>query len=179
MALSSTMYVFDLDVSDVDRGVYETRRLEVARHPSETDAYMLTRVLAFALELEEGLAFGAGLSAADEPALTVKDLTGQLQAIIEVGSPDAERLHRATKAVKRVVVYCHHEIGQFLRNLAGKKIYAPERLSVVAVDRQLIADLEAGLQRRNQLSISVTEGTLYLSWNGASLTSQKEVVPWR
>jgi uncharacterized protein YaeQ len=179
MALTSTMHVFDLDLSDIDRGVYMSQRLEVARHPSETEAYMLTRVLAFALEYEEGLAFGPGLCAADEPALTVKDLTGQLKAIIEVGSTDADRLHRNCKAVNRVVVYCHHDIDAFLRNLAGRKIYAPERLRIIAVDRELLGELEAGLQRRNKLSISVTEGTLYVDYNGQSLTGAMTDVAWR
>ena len=82
MALTSTVHVFDLSVSDVDRGVYESVSLKVARHPSETAEYMLTRVLAYALELQEGLAFSAGLAAADEPALWVRDLQGTLQAWI-------------------------------------------------------------------------------------------------
>ena len=77
----------------MDRGVYEDLTLRVARHPSETDAFMLTRVLAYCLQFQEGIAFSDGISATDEPAVYVRDLSGKLIAWIEVGAPDATRLH--------------------------------------------------------------------------------------
>ncbi len=78
MALGATVRRFDLEVSDVDRGVYESLDLKVAQHPSENGPYLVARMLAYALELEEGLAFTNGLAASDEPALWVRDLTGRL-----------------------------------------------------------------------------------------------------
>ena len=81
MALTSTVYTFDIDLSDVDRGVYETLNLRVARHPSETEEYLLTRLLAFCLEYTEGIAFGRGISEPDDPPLAVRDLTGSYSAI--------------------------------------------------------------------------------------------------
>ena len=96
MALTATIYNFDIDLADSDRGVYETLALRVARHPSESEDYLLTRVLAYAMEFGDGIEFSAGgLSTPDEPAITIRDLTGALRAWIEVGTPDAERLHRA------------------------------------------------------------------------------------
>jgi uncharacterized protein YaeQ len=105
VALSSTIYNFDIQLSDVDRNVYETLALRVARHPSETEEYLVTRVLAYCLEYVEGIAFSKGLAQADEPAIVVRDLTGDLRAWIEVGAPDADRLHKASKAAPRVAVY--------------------------------------------------------------------------
>ena len=103
MALGSTICIFDIRLSDGDRGVYETLSLRVARHPSETAEYLLTRVLAYCLEFTEGIAFSnGGLSEPEEPTLSVRDLTGALRAWIEIGTPDAARLHKAGKAAARV-----------------------------------------------------------------------------
>ena len=104
MALSATMYVFAIELADSDRSVYTSLELRVARHPSETAEYLLTRVLAYCMEYAEGIAFSKGLSDPDEPAIFIRDLTGALQAWIEVGAPEAARLHRASKASPRVAV---------------------------------------------------------------------------
>lgn len=177
MAQSSTVHVFELTVSDVDRGVYEAVTVKAARHPSESMEYLATRVLAYALELQEGLAFSHGLGAAEEPALWVRDLTGQLQAWIEVGTPDAARLHRASKACGRVVVYCHKDTGPYLRGLAGAAIHAPERVSIVPVDRAFVAALVARIDRRTALAVSVTEGQVYVDVGGASLSLELAPLP--
>lgn len=168
MALSSTVHNFEVALSDVDRGVYDTLVLKVARHPSESAEYLVTRVLAYALELTEGLAFSGGLSNAEEPALWVHDLTGQLQAWIEVGTPDAARLHKASKACGRVRVYCHKDPGPWFRQLAGQKVHAPERVELVVVDRALVAALADKLEKRTSWALSVNEGELYVDVGGAS-----------
>ncbi len=171
MALSSTVHVFDLSVSDVDRGCYETLSLKVARHPSESSEYMLTRVLAYALELRDGLVFTQGLSVADEPALWVRDLTGQLRAWIEVGMPEGPRLHKATKACDVVTVYCHKDTAHYLRTLTGQKVHAPERITIVELDRRFIADVAAKVEKRTTIALSVTEGEMYVDIGGASFTA--------
>ena len=112
MALSATIHTFDIDLSDVDRGVYQSLNLRVAQHPSESADYLVARVLAYCLEFAEGIEFSKGLSDPDEPAILVRDLTGQLQAWIEIGLPAAERLHRASKTAPRVVVYAHKDAAQ-------------------------------------------------------------------
>ena len=91
MALSATVYHFQIELSDVDRGVYQSLDLRVARHPSESTPYLLTRVIAYALLFEEGIAFTKGLSTSEEPALWVKDLQGRgvLRVAGLVGSDDA------------------------------------------------------------------------------------------
>ena len=105
MALSATVYVFTVRLADADRGVYETLNLRVARHPSESPEYLMTRVLGFCLEYMEGIAFSNGLSDPDEPAIAIRDLTGLLHTWIDIGSPDGARLHKAAKIARRVVVY--------------------------------------------------------------------------
>src|SRR6187455_2514631 len=116
MALGATVYNFDIDLADSDRGVYETLALRVARHPSESEEYLLARLLAYMLEFAEGIGFSRGLCDPDDPAIAIRDLTGALRAWIDIGSPDAARLHKASKLAPRVAVYTHKDPGQVVRN---------------------------------------------------------------
>ena len=164
MALTSTIYNFDIDLADTDRGVYETLALRVARHPSESEDYLLTRVLAYALEYADGIQFSSGgLSNPDEPALTIKDLTGQLHAWIEIGTPDAARMHRASKASPRVAVYVHRDATQFLARLAGERIHRADAIEIYTIERALLAALVGRLERRMNFSIAITERELCVS----------------
>lgn len=174
MALSSTMYNMSIELSDVDRGVYETIELRVAMHPSESAEYMATRVLAYCLEWTEGIEFTAGLSDGDEPAIVVRDLTGRLTGWIEVGLPDAERLHRASKAAGRVAVYTHRDVRNLLTHLEGRKIHRAAEIPIYSFGRGFIADAAARFERRTAMSLSVTERHLYLSLGEASLTTMLE-----
>ena len=174
MALPSTIHTFEIELSDVDRGVYESLELKVARHPSETEEYFLTRLLAYCLEYTEGLTFSKGLAEPDEPALSVRDLTGALRAWIEVGVPDAERLHKASKLAPRVAVYTQKESRHLLRQLAGERIHRVEALELYAVDRPLLAGLVERLERRMRFGLSVSGGHLFVTIGGAALEGAVE-----
>jgi uncharacterized protein YaeQ len=174
VALTATIYNFDVELADVDRGVYETLALRVARHPSETEEYLLTRVLAYCLEYAEGIAFSKGLAEPDEPAIAVRDLTGALRVWIDVGAPDAARLHKASKAAPRVAVYTHRDPAQLLRQLAGERIHRAESLELYALDRQLIAELLTHRDRRTRFDLTVTEGHLYATVEGETLEGMVE-----
>jgi len=177
MALSSTIYQFDVDLAHVDRGVYEALALRVACHPSESPEHLVTRVLAYGLECTEGIAFGKGLAEPDEPALAVRDLTGALAVWIDIGAPDARRLHKASKAAPRVVVYTHKDPELLLRQLAGQRIHRPEAIELFSLERSLIAFCVARLQRRTALGMSVSEGQLYLSLGDEHATGRIERHP--
>jgi len=166
MALTATIYNFDVELSNVDRNVYESFALKVAQHPSETDEYLLTRVLAYCLEYAEGIAFSRGLADPDEPTIAVRDLTGALKVWIEIGSPDATRLHKASKASPRVAVYTHKDPRLLRQALGGERIHKADALELYAVDRELLAGMAAKLDRRVKLAISLTDGQLYVTMNG-------------
>lgn len=170
MALTATIYTFDIQLADVDRGVYEALALRVARHPSETEEFLWTRVLAYCLEYGEGITFSKGLSEPDEPAVVRRDLTGALQAWIEVGAPDAARLHKASKASPRVVVYTYREPRILQRGYAGERIHRGESIALCAVDRELLGALVARLDRRMKFDLSVSEDTLYIDIGGETLS---------
>ncbi len=171
MAAGAVMYTFTGSLADVDRGVYEELSIRAARHPSETDAYMMTRVLAYCLEFEEGIAFSEGVSSTDEPAVIVRDRTGRLTAWIEVGAPDAERLHFGSKKADRTVVYTHRDPNKVLALWAGKKIHESDRIVLHSFDPGFIDAAVAVLERRNTLTVSMTERQLYLDLNGVTLSS--------
>jgi uncharacterized protein YaeQ len=175
VALTSTIYNVSVDLSDVDRGVYESFALRLAMHPSETMEYLVTRLLAYCLEYTEGIAMTTGLSAGDEP--TIRDLTGQLTGWIEVGLPDADRLHRASKLAGHVAVYSHRDIRILLGQLAGKRIHRAEDIAIYSFGGSFIRDVAEKFDRRVSVSLSVTEEHLYLDIDGTSLSTVIERHP--
>src|SRR4051812_21996347 len=133
MALTATMHHFEVTLSDVDRGVYETLDLRVAQHPSESTRWLLTRMLAYCLSYGEGIAFSkGGLSSTDEPPIAIRDPTGLLLWWIDIGAPSAERLHKASKAAK-VAVYTH-DLPQLRRQTSGATIHKSECIDVWPLD---------------------------------------------
>lgn len=171
MAHGATVYTIDIDLADGDRGVYESLALRVARHPSESEEYLVARVLAYALEFVEGIAFSpGGLSDSDEPAITVRDLTGALRSWIEIGTPDAARLHRASKASPRVSVYTHKGVERFMENLAGARIHRAADVEIYAIDRALVDALVVRLDRRMAFAMSVNDRELFISIGSDNLT---------
>ena len=163
MTLQATVYNFDIELADSDRGVYESLALRVARHPSESEDHLIARVLAYLLEFVDGIAFSRGISDPDEPAIAVRDLTGAIDTWIDVGTPDAARLHKASKVATRVVVYTHKDPRQFLNRLAGEKIHRADSLELYAIDRALVSALVARLDRRVAFTVSVAERELYVA----------------
>ncbi len=169
VALTATVYNFSTTIADVDRGVYESLPIRMARQPSETVDFMLTRFLAYCLEYTEGIAFTEGVASGDEPAVLVRDLTGRITAWIEVGMPSAERLHRGSRQASRVAVYTHRHIDQVLAQLVGRQIYRAPAISVYAFGAGFIDQAAALVERRSAISVSITERQLYLDVDGRAL----------
>lgn len=162
MALTATVYSFDIELSHVDRGVYETLSFRAAQHPSESADHLLTRVLAYCLEYTPGIDFSTGLSTPDVPALLVRDATGAITTWIEIGNPSADRLHKAAKAASRVVVYTHKDPDRLVRDLTGARIHRREALEIYGVDRAMLDAWIERLARRMTMTVSISDGQLYL-----------------
>ncbi len=178
MALSSTVHHFDIALSDVDRGVYESLSFKVARHPSETAEYLIARVLAYCLEYAPGIAFSAGgVSDPDQPTLAVRDLTGRLELWIEIGSPDAAKLHKASKSAPRLAVYTHRSAEQFLRPLVGERIHRAADIAAFALPRDLVDGLVERLDRRMTLDVSVSDAHLFVTAGDHSFAGAIERLP--
>ena len=169
MALSSTLYRFKLSVSDVDRAFYDTLDIRIAMHPSETNLFMLTRVIAYGLNYEDGLEFtGGGLSNPDDPAIYLKGTQGKLAKWIDIGNPSAKRLHKASKASDKVCVYTYKDPENLKREAAGEDIHRADQIEIYSIEEKFLKDLASHLQRDNVWSLIHNEGELILSgkdWN--------------
>ncbi len=164
MALPATMRRFEIALADSDRNLYEQLDLRVAQHPSESERYLVARVLARALEHAEGLEFSkAGVSDDTEPALVQRDLRGDWLAWIEIGSPSADRLHKASKLAPRVVVYAWKQIDQLVAAIAERKVHRADRLELLSLPPEFLDGVAATLDRINKWDLSVTGGALYLT----------------
>jgi uncharacterized protein YaeQ len=168
----STVYHFSIELSDTDRGVYENFKIPTALHPSESLEFMAARVVAYALEYAEGIAFSAGIGATEDPALAIKALDGTYTAWIDIGAPNADRLHRAAKLAKRVAVYCHRSAEVVYQQLSQSPIFRGDEIAFYSFDNEFIADLVGALDRRNALSVSRSDQTVYVQINGTDLSSR-------
>ena len=150
--------------------MYEALDLRLARHPSESARYLLTRLLAYCLSYEEGIAFSkGGVSSADEPPVSVRDATGLLVAWIDVGlavggggctrrveggeprRPVHARGARPAPARGRVAP---HPQGGSPRGVAARA-RLPRRRSLAAL-----------LDRSTKLEIARNDGRLYVTCRG-------------
>lgn len=166
MALQATVHHFEVALSDVDRGTYEALDLRVARHPSETMRWLLLRTLAYCLAYEEGIAFSkGGLSASDDPPIAVHDPTGVRTAWIDIGSPGAERLHRASKATARVSVYTS-DLAAARREAMARPIYKSDSIDVWVVGGPLLGGLEEVVGKSAKLDVLRNDGGLYVTTAG-------------
>jgi len=173
MALGATLYHFQIDLSDVDRGVYETLDFRLAQHPSESMAYLLTRTLAYALLYEEGIDFSkGGLSSTDEPPLSVRDLQGNLRVWIEIGTPSADRLHKASKASPRLVVFTQHDPRLLVREAGTREIHRADQIDVYALDPKFLEQLGAITDRNARWTLLRNDGVLHVTVGTATLSGE-------
>src|SRR5512132_855215 len=159
MAVSSTIYRANLNVADMDRPYYADHVLTLARHPSETDERLMVRALAFALHAHEGLEFGRGIGAADEPDLWQRDLTGRVECWIDVGQPDARRVRKALGVADRVVVYAYGgRTTDHWWAKTGPDLASAKGLTVIALSGATTAELATWATRSMDLQMTIQDG---------------------
>ncbi len=171
MSPKSTIYHFSIELSDTDRGVYESFKVPTALHPSESLEFMVARVVAFALEYGEGISFSPGIGATEDPAISIKGLDGSVTAWIDVGAPNHDRIHRAAKIAERVAVYCHRSADVVYQQLTQSPIFRGDEVVFRSFDEGFISSLAKTLDRRNEVTISLSDETLYVQCNGHDLSS--------
>ena len=107
MAQKATIYKVELSVSDMDRHYYETHKLTVAKHPSETDERLMVRILAYAINAHEQLEFSRGLSTDDEPDLWQKNLRNEIELWVTLGLPSEKIVRQSCSKAKEVIIYSY------------------------------------------------------------------------
>lgn len=177
MALQATVRRLKVELSDVDRNVYETLDLRLAQHPSENELFLVTRALAYCLSYEEGIAFSHGLSSVDEPAIWVKTPDNRVTAWIEVGTPSAERLHRASKACSRVSVFTQHDPQLILRETARTPVHRAEQIALYVPSPALLRELAERVDRNMSWELSRSDAQLYVTIAGRTFEGELRSVP--
>lgn len=172
MALGSTIYRIKIELSDIDRGVYESLDFRVAQHPSEDAPRLVARILAFALLHEEALEFGKGIADVEEPALWVKDLTGQITHWVDVGTPGAERIHIASKKAGRVTIVCHKGEDALTREMTKRKVHKAEEIVVLYIDPGFISQLAKKLDRNADWTVVQSDGELSVTISDETISGR-------
>ncbi len=167
MALKATIFKVELAVADLDRNVYENFSLTLAQHPSENDARMMVRLLAFMLFADERLEFGRGISSDDEPDLWLKDLTGAIDLWISVGQLDERWLRKAAGRARRVVVLSYGDRAvdawwEQNRNTLEKL----SNLTVLRISADELQALAGLAERSMNLQCTIQDGEAMISGPG-------------
>jgi uncharacterized protein YaeQ len=175
MARNATIYRAQLELSHVDRDIYEELQLTIARHPSETIERTLMRLLAFGLRYDEGLEFGRGVSATDEPDLWRREGDGRVIEWIEVGQPDGKRLIKAARQSARCQLFVFGEGAGRWRKAQLDAIKLPDNLGVASFDDDFVDSLAAKVDRQIRWSMTVAEGTIFLTSGDETFETAPEV----
>lgn len=171
MGIGAVVHTFTVQLSDLDRGVYEELTLRVARQASETPENLLLRVIAYSLEYEEGIELSQGIAADNEPAVVVRDLTMRTTGWIEVGAPDAARLHFGSKLADRTAVWTHRDPARLVETWSGKSLHHASDIRVYGFEPGFLETAAEWIGRRNELGLTRTEGVLYLEMGGHQASS--------
>ncbi len=161
MALNSTIYKVELQISDMDRHYYATHALTLARHPSETEERLMARLLAFALYADDRLEFGKGISDEDQPALWRKAYTDEIELWIEVGQPDETRIRKACGRSRQVVVINYGgNAADIWWSKVANTLSRSKNLTVLDIPASTISELTELLQRGMRLQCLIQDGQL-------------------
>lgn len=171
--MSVNLYRFQIELSDIERAVYESLDFRVAQHPSEGIHYMLTRVLAYALNSQEDLAFApTGLHDPDAAAISVPEVNGGFKLLIEIGSPSAKKLHKATKVSKAVKVYTYKNPELMMRELREEKIHRVEEIAFYSMTTAFLDELVPLLKKDNRWGILFNDGAITVQVGEKSVSGE-------
>lgn len=168
MAIKSTIYKIDLQVSDMDRNYYQAHNLTLAKHPSETDERVMVRLIGFAMYANEMLIFGKGLSDDEEPDLWQKDLTGAIQLWMDVGLPTEKDIRKACGRSRQVVIMLYGgRIADMWWEQNSKGLLKLNNLTVINLpETQALAMLAA---KSINMSCTIQDGQMMVGHDGGSL----------
>ncbi|MGE3973912.1 MAG: YaeQ family protein [Bdellovibrionales bacterium] len=166
------LYRFQIELSDIDRNIYETLDFRITQHPSETATYLLTRALAYALSYSKELEFTAqGLSDPDGAALQSLGAQGGIHLWIEIGNPSARKLHKATKVAQQVVVYTYKNPDLLIAEIKANDVHKANTIQIFSFDPKFLLSLESGLEKNNRWSVLFQDGHLSVEIGSQSHTT--------
>lgn len=167
------LYRFQIELSDIDRSVYETLDFRVAQHPSETYPYMLSRVLAYCLAYQEGLEFTpGGLADPEAPALRKLGMHNSIDLWVEIGNPSARKLHKASKAAKEVMVFTYKNPEVLLTEIRGGEVHRANEIQIYAFENSFLETLGKSVEKNNRWSLLMQQGQCDLTIGAETVVSQ-------
>lgn len=167
------LYRFNLELSDIDRGVYTTLNFRIAQHPSETAPYLLTRILAYALSYRDGLEFTPeGLNDPEAPALRALGARGGIDLWIEIGNPSQKKLHKASKAAISVVIYTYKSAEVLVKEIQASEVHRSDTIKIYAFDSLFLQALEKEIKKNNSWSILLQQGQIDVNTGNQTVTSE-------
>ncbi len=176
MALPSTIYRVSIQLSDVDRGVYEALQATVARHPSETEERLVARLLAYALFFESEIAFSRGISAVDEPDLWVKGPDDRVLLWVEVGLPDPDRIIKASRHSERVALVASGKAFSSWEQQHMSKLLGIQNLTIIYFNQDFINSLVSKMDRSIGWEVTISDGNIYINFANETLETALRVL---
>jgi uncharacterized protein YaeQ len=162
MALKSEIYKVLLQVADIDRNYYQDHPLTIARHSSENDKRLMVRILAFALNAHERLAFANGLTNPDEPELWIRDYSGDIDLWIDAGHPEPKMILKACGRSKSVILYTYQRESSIWWESASETLKRAKNLQVFHIDAGSVNELAALADRSMELQVMIQEGDVWV-----------------
>jgi uncharacterized protein YaeQ len=174
MALTATLYDFQIALSDSDRGVDQPQlSIKVARHPSETMERLWLRVLAYCWQWSDRLSFGKGLCEPDDPDLEARDYAQNVTQWIRVGKADPLKVQRAVDqnpgAKVAVLFESPARLEAFVNEARELKAVRVAKAQLAAIDSALLRALSAIDSRRIKLSVTIVGDHFYVDCDGQSV----------
>lgn len=171
MAIKSTIYKADINISNMDTYYFAEHNLTLARHPSENEERMMIRVLAFALHASEQMAFTKGLSTDDEPELWQKSLSDEIEVWIDLGQPDEKRIRKGCGRAKQVLIYTYHYRSALTWwEQIKNKLSRFDNLTVIAIADESVKAMSKMVKRSMQLQFNIQDGEVLMSDGDTSIT---------
>jgi len=175
MAIKSTIFKADVQISDMDRHYYRDHALILARHPSENDERMMLRLLAFALHASDSMGFTKGISTEDEPDLWQKSLSSEIELWIDLGQPDEKRIRKACGRAKKAFIYTYnYRSAMAWWEQVRSRLSRFENLSVIVIPDEALQAMGSMAERGMQLQYTIQDGEILLSNGEASVTIEPE-----
>ncbi|UYL09324.1 YaeQ family protein [Bdellovibrio sp. SKB1291214] len=158
------LYRFQIELSDIDRGVYESLDFRVAQHPSETYPYMLSRVFAYCLAYQDRLEFTpGGLADPEAPALRKLGLQNEIETWIEIGNPSSRKLHKASKTAKEVLVFTYKNPEVLLTEIRGGDVHRASEIKIYSFDGDFLTAVSNSTEKNNRWALLVQQGQMDLT----------------
>ncbi|HKI60503.1 MAG TPA: YaeQ family protein [Mariprofundaceae bacterium] len=176
MAIKSTIFKAELQITDMDRHYYADHQLTMARHPSENDERMMVRLLAFILNASESLQFTKGLSTEDEPELWQKSMSDEIELWIDLGQPDEKRIRKACGRSRKVVICIYqYRSGKEWWERHQNRLARFDNLSIVALDDESVGALGRMAERSMRLQCTIQDRQLWLTDGERSIEITPEI----